>query len=166
MSKEYLEALQFIVNEALFSEFTKETNIKVRECNDIVRQALKRLESIDNANPSEALKKYETIYDLALAYCEEHNPEIIRSVLETRNDTIKQALLKAQEKHLKDKAFELIILKNVDVNEIRPNATAEAYNSKIPYYRQSLTEEEFRFLKEMVHRLDCEEVLFELPKVY
>lgn len=69
-------------------------------------------------------------------------------------NTIKASLLKAEKLEKEANAFELIILKNVDVNEIRPNATAKDYNSKIPYYRQSLTEEEFKRLKELVHRLD------------
>ena len=116
---------------------------------------------LNNTKPNDALNELELVEN----WIKDRELEI-SNVIEPSLNTIKQALIKAQEQQLKDKAFELIILKNVDVNEIRPNATAKAYNSKIPYYRQSLTVEEFRFLKEMVHRLDCEEVVFELPKEY
>lgn len=129
---------------------------------ETVEQALQRLESIDNSNPSEALRGLSFMGERRIEFS-----EFSMTFKDTREyKTIKNYILKAQEKHLKDKAFELIILKNVDVKEIRPNATAEAYNSKIPYYRRPLTDDEFKFLKEMVHRLDCEEILFELPKVY
>ena len=57
-------------------------------------------------------------------------------------------LTKTIEKSLK--ALEIIKEKNVDVNEIRPNAKAKDYNSKMPYYRQNLTEEEFKLLKEVL----------------
>ena len=116
---------------------------------------------LNNTKPNDALNELELVEN----WIKDRELEI-SNVIEPSLNTIKQALIKAQEQQLKDKAFELIILKNVDVNEIRPNATAKAYNSKVPYYRRPLTDDEFRFLKEMVHRLDCEEVVFELPKEY
>ena len=157
MSKEYLEALEEIRD---FRYGEDKLLVCQTEMYSTIKQALKRLESIDNANPSEALKELELVEDWIQA-----RELKISNVIEPSLSTIKQALIKSQEQHLKDKAFELIILKNVDVNQIRPNATAEAYNSKIPYYRRPLTDDEFRFLKEMIHRLDCEEVVFELPKI-
>lgn len=56
----------------------------------------------------------------------------------------------------KAEAFELIISKNVDVNQIRPNAKAKDYNSKMPYYRPSLTDDEFKFLKETIWQYDMQ----------
>lgn len=83
-------------------------------------------------------------------------------------DIIKQALIQAEKdrkelenplnirpcKDAKNKAesFELILFKNVDLNLIRPSANAESYNSKIPYYRKNLTNNEFKFLKEIIRQ--------------
>lgn len=78
---------------------------------------------------------------------------------------ISSRLNQKEDINLKEKAFELIVLKNVDVNEIRPNATYIGYNKKIPYYRQSLTEEEFKFLKDVVYKFDREEIIFEVPNI-
>lgn len=118
----------------------------------------------ENSNPREALMFIQEL--LNVSEKEKHFLNLADYNIRLYLIKTKQTLIKSQEYYLKAKAFELIILKNVDVNEIRPNATAEAYNSKTPYYRRPLTDDEFKFLKEMVHRLDCEEILFELPKVY
>lgn len=58
-----------------------------------------------------------------------------------------------QERDKYKKALKLIKEKNVDVNEIRHNSTAKNYNSKISCYRQNLIDDEFKFLKETIHRL-------------
>lgn len=54
----------------------------------VVEQALHRLESIENANPSEALECLEEMWELS---CDSRIPEY------TLYETIKQALLKSQE---------------------------------------------------------------------
>ena len=92
---------------------------------------------LNNTKPNDALNELELVEN----WIKDRELEI-SNVIEPSLNTIKQALIKAQEQQLKDKAFELIILKNVDVNEIRPNATAKAYNSKVPYYRRPLTDDE------------------------
>lgn len=113
MSKEYIQALERIKTKIII-----ETEIRVNKelCvanpyyNDylIVQQALQRLESIDNANPTEALKCLERI-DNTLCLnnikgklefgidTEEHTD--CDSVIGMTDDleTIKQALLKTQE---------------------------------------------------------------------
>lgn len=125
---------------------------------EIIENHLKRLESIDNAKPSEALRQYETMYDLALAYCEEHNPEIIRSVLETRNDNIKQALIKAQEQ---EKVLEIIKRRHIDILSLEEcierekmgnvASALEYYNDNYAFNRScELIQEEFDTLKRWV----------------
>ena len=87
MSKEYLEAFEVIRNKFidLFHEDIPDF--------DIVDNALNRLESIDNSEPSEALECLERIGAEKLA-----RGELIRNddKVEPYLNTIKQALLKAQ----------------------------------------------------------------------
>lgn len=82
MSKE-LECLDRIENKNYL------TNRECREFLKVVREGLQRLESIDNANPSEALKELEKFTDF---YDTKYNRVCINAY-----NTIKQALLKAQE---------------------------------------------------------------------
>lgn len=96
MSKEYLEAFNYIRNK--FIDLFHEDNPDF----DIVESALNRLESIDNAEPSEALECVESI-EADLTGLPKHvteYDECFDSYLEDiwdSIDTIKQALLKAQE---------------------------------------------------------------------
>ena len=100
MSK-VLESLERLaMPDELHIKECKKLGIGLTEDYDVVEQALKRLESIDNANPSEALECLEKVSDyLNNVY---DYKEIIEEV---RKDiaTIKQALTKAQEpkKYLK-----------------------------------------------------------------
>ena len=103
------------------------------------KQALQRLESIDNANPSEALE--------CLMYLK----------AEFRNypsayEAIKQALLKAQEQEKKLKALEIIKKKRVPVPVIFEFDTYRDYLEWAYSYvarQYLLKEEEFVSLKEM-----------------
>lgn len=95
MNKEYLEALKFIFDEALFSEFKNETHTKVRECHSVVYEALKRLEAIDNSNPSEAMECSLKLYKMVES-AGNGKGFSLNAAWEYHN-TIKQALLKAQE---------------------------------------------------------------------
>ena len=105
---------------------------------DIVREALERLEAIENENPIEALKCLEDLY------CE---PVDYRSNDKANDyETIKQALLKA-EKELK--ALEIIKEKLVDVFKLYNCKTVEEYN-QAQYRDCMLTEEEFNLLKEVL----------------
>ena len=102
MSKEYLEAFGRIT---LHTEYDNDGSYDCLQFEDdckLVDEALKRLESIDNANPSEALECLERI-EADLVGLPKHVTEyddIFDSYLEDiwdSIDTIKQALLKAQE---------------------------------------------------------------------
>ena len=88
MSKEYLEALDWLEEKCYVESPQAE---KFEECCKIIRQFLHRLESIDNAEPSEALECLERIGAEKLA-----RGELIRNddKVEPYLDTIKQALLR------------------------------------------------------------------------
>ena len=119
----------------------------------------KELESIDNAEPSEALKALKELRVIANTYCSfngtqcEHNKELA--------DIIEQALLKAQKEH---KALEIIKEKNVnmfgfkrDIKQLGNRFTYKYYQCNLGNYHsgfniQELTEEEFNLLKEI---LEC-----------
>ena len=92
MNKEYLEAFDRI---ALHTEYDNDGSYDCVNFEDdckLVDDALERLESIDNSNPSEALE----CVDKILGYF--GKAQIETMTLSKRNGlTIKQALLKAQE---------------------------------------------------------------------
>ena len=102
MSKEYLEALDWLEEKCYVESPQAE---KFEECCKIIRQSLHRLESIDNANPIEALKDLEFISHELKAYYE-HLYIILRSDkkeltsnmkrINTYLDVIKLTLLKAE----------------------------------------------------------------------
>lgn len=93
----YLEALErlktaptFMGGTAEYQACTKSETLLMQDY-EIVKQALSRLEAIDNANPSEALKCLESIKD-ALWDDDFHYQRHSKLL-----DTIEQVLLKAQE---------------------------------------------------------------------
>ena len=94
MNKEYLEALNGLFDLV----HCQDSFEKAQKYFDIIEQALNRLESIDNAEPSEALKCLERIGAEKLA-----RGELIRNddKVEPYLNTIKQALLKSQEQEAK-----------------------------------------------------------------
>lgn len=114
MSKER-QALEKLFDILLYSN----NKIEAQKYYDAIKQALKRLEAIDNANPSEALECLDRIGDIELSHTEtccnetkddeyiETLVEVIDGILKDKYkkeyNTIKQALLKAQEqkKYLK-----------------------------------------------------------------
>ena len=106
MSKE-LEALLDLFNEAngFNNEPYKFNTLELFERKQIIEQALKRLEAIDNAEPSEALESFDYIVrnleavvdDVVYMDCIEHLT------------TIKQALLKAQEQEKENELLKEII---------------------------------------------------------
>ena len=109
MSKE-LEALN-----GLFDLIhCQESFEKAQKYFDIIEEALQRLESIDNAEPSEALECLEDIYRNGVFISEvsfekQHptniSPETNKSI-SVQCDTIKQALINAQREH---KALDLLM---------------------------------------------------------
>ena len=118
------------------------------EFRNIIKE-LKRLEAIDNSNPSEALKE--------LKHWKETNNEngVVWIPLFAVED-IEQALIKAQKQEDKAKAFDLIDTKNVDIKLLKwAYPSVEAYNVKVrehkdSFPREELTKEEFDFLGRMV----------------
>ena len=84
MSKEYCEAVECILDIKSNYKFYAHNNRAIDYQCSVIVQALQRLESIDNANPSEALEKLLDGYSKGMAG---------RSYY----DTIKQALVKSQE---------------------------------------------------------------------
>lgn len=95
MSKE-LEALERLaMPDEIHIKECKKLGIGLTEDYDVVEKALQRLEAIDNANPSEALKGLEKICDVS-----KNDMDInIGWIFKHEIDTIKQALLKAQKEH-------------------------------------------------------------------
>ena len=154
-----LEALHRIANAK--NHFKYDTLELVDKDFQIVQQALLRLEAIDNANPSEALKyvngKIADLEDDLQHYtmvekdkCKEF---FIREDLK-QFTTIKQALLKSQEQ---EKVLEILVKKRVDLPYLRccfeDNQSVERYNEYIRSktmdydHEEELTEEEFDLLK-------------------
>ena len=90
MNKEYLDSLERLaMPDELHIKECKKLGIGLTEDYDVVEQALKRLEAIDNANPSEALECLEKVYSRLPQW------DLSRNV--DQCNIIKQALLKAQE---------------------------------------------------------------------
>ena len=85
MSKEYLEALNGLFDLV----HCQDSFEKAQKYFDIIEEALQRLESIDNAEPSEALECLEKVYSRLPQW------DLSRNI--DQCNTIKQALLKAQE---------------------------------------------------------------------
>lgn len=82
MSKEYLEALNKIQH-----DFGQLKGQELVSCYETIFNALKRLEAIDNANPSEALK------------CLEELRSNLDEIYDDTLNTIEIALLKAKQEH-------------------------------------------------------------------
>ena len=154
MNKEYMQALYDLFGLVAFQKsLTKEQYARLQKYNDIIEQALERLESIDNSNPSEALECLEKLesksqimqgcYELNISKKEEleNNEEV-----DKYTNTIKQALLKAQEN---EKMLEIMKDKWVNVAVLIHSKTVEEYNNNA-YTPYNLTQDEFDLLKRWV----------------
>ena len=107
-----------------------------------------RLESIDNANPSEALRELENLGTHGIEYREPFELGFTKSMpfKSTKEfKIIKQALIKAQEQ---EKVLSIIKEKNVDFDTLTDSEALDDYNSKMNWSYRRLTEEEFNTLKE------------------
>ena len=89
MSEEYLEALNGLFDLV----HCQDSFEKAQKYFDIIEEALHRLESIDNAEPSEALECLELIGGVYLLW----GHETVADGFKEEFNIIKQALLKAQE---------------------------------------------------------------------
>ena len=133
----------------------------------IVKQALQRLESIDNAEPSEALKKLEMLSDCAKAMKEApssnwieyaNNETELDYQLWRAYEDLKQSLLNAEKEH---KALEIIKEKRINVGtfihltkvlkkdyEQCKETNDIVFCNICDTEKEFLTEEEFNILKE------------------
>ena len=132
MTKE-LEALDSIKNALeVIQMYNRNVKIDYGLFNTI-ENGLQRLESIDNSNPNEALECLEKL-ELLTCDFEWYKDNI---------NTIKQALLKAQEQ---EKVLKIIKEKNVNTLLLELAENLEEYNERI-VPNGKLTEEEFDLLK-------------------
>lgn len=147
MSKE-LEALKRIRQETCPATYMDDFD--KNECCDVIEQALKRLESIDNANPSEALRNLECLksHISARDMLGETNKKI---ALDICND-VEQALLKAQEnekvlKIIKEKPQAALSL--IQLGKIKTYEEYLEYTRvwDLEYWDMVYTEEEFDLIK-------------------
>ena len=115
MHKEYLEALDYVWNNYYTEELSEDEREQIENNLYIIEQALKRLESVDNANPSEALglvKRTCEIYVDSLKQRDLIGYDIIEKQINEALDTIKQALVKSQEQ---EKVLEIILERHIDI---------------------------------------------------
>ena len=181
MSEEYIEAFGRIT---LHTEYDNDSSYDCLnfedDCN-LVEKALQRLETIDNANPSEALKEVNEIINSL----EEYNklmrfhkaPETATDIMLRKLDIVKQALIKAQEqevdiihykgtvdnlrrdnailkeiKNEQEKVLEIIKKKEVNIQVFNQCEDVETYNNVYKKQKdRQLTQEEFDLLKRCVN---------------
>ena len=166
MSKELLEALEkllsfaFVMSENMVgltkgnydeATFVKKTyeylhkyNVDLNSKLDL-KEALRRLEAIDNSKPSEALKCLEYLDETCGCFALDNEYKAV--------DTIKQALLKAQEQ---EKVLKTIFEKRIDMWHL-VGLLDQDYEMYIAFcksekYKEDyiLTEEEFDLLKSLL----------------
>lgn len=104
-----------------------------------IKKALQRLEAIDNANLDEALEDLKELHKLAYDIDVWKIEDIVQSL------HIKQALVKAQEQ---EKVLNIITKKNIDIFELKISKKVEEYNAVVKRPFDTLTQEEFKLLKE------------------
>lgn len=120
-----------------------------------IEKELKRLEAIDNTNPSEALNKLKENAEMFDEIAQENNHSykddtvVEAFIYHSNNLSIEQALIKAQEQ---EKVLEIIKLKRVSIPVIFEFDTYDdywewAYSNVIRLYL--LSREEFNFLKKV-----------------
>lgn len=169
MSKEYLEALEIECGELvemdlLFLDRNGENQEKWHDSEAfkkavdfekkygkshiyILKQALQHLEAIDNANPSEALgliKRTCEIYVDSLKQRDLIGYDIIEKQINEALDTIKQALIKAQEQ---EKVLKILKEKKVELMSLYLSSSVEQYNNQFVCDENKLTQNEFDLLK-------------------
>ena len=146
MSKEYLEALNYVWYNYYTEELSQDEVKEIEKNLNIVQDGLKRLEAIDNSNSSEALECLEEIgKTLMFVNANTLESKPLKEVMPYYYETVTQALIKAQEQ---EKVIEIIFKKNVNIVMLKVSENVESYN--ITYFdkpKWQLTEEEFDLLK-------------------
>lgn len=110
-----------------------------------LKQALLELKSIKETNPSETLRKLDIIRHLEIGFDKNGKPI-------TLNDTsglnyIEKALIT---KSKKEKAFDIVAEKMVDMYRLAVADNVEKYNKWTEFDEYWLTEEEFNLIKEVL----------------
>ena len=139
MSKE-LECLENLFSNVVSTTYNRESSLK--DFNTI-KQALLELQSIKEANPSEALECLDK-----LAKQIELDEDTDYWEIRNANNTVEQALLNAEKEH---KVFEIIKEKEVNMQVFNQCEDVETYNKVyIKQKDRQLTQEEFSLLKEVL----------------
>ena len=159
MNKE-LEALDLLFYGYCF-------NSKVKQEYELIKQALQRLESIDNSNPSEVLEllrmiKFKSInagyndgfgcwnkIEQALLKSQEMKEDIIHYKGTVENLKRDNALLK-EIKNKQEKVLNIMFENNVDIDFLKSADTFEEYNKLIKVksaFAIDLAQEDFELLK-------------------
>ena len=149
-----------------FNQVELNNDENINKSLDVIEKALQRLESIDNANPSEALKTLEDLRkQVSFANSDgcifnDIYEDIIRDI-----EIIKQALINEQEQEKEidrlenqcldvlgdnirlKKVLEIIKERQVDVFHLMRSETVEEYNKIWDSSKYCLTQEEFELLK-------------------
>ena len=125
-------------------------NEQILKDRDKVLNALQRLESIDNAIPSEALESLKRIKNIQV--CIDYEKDIIKSVnemLPNSCDKVEQSLIKSQEQ---EKVLKILKERQVNIALLVTVRDVEEYNFYIPYeeFEKYLTQEEFDLLKRWI----------------
>jgi len=117
---------------------------------EIIKEKIQRLESIDNAKPSEALKDLKELHELAYG-----NDKTSWKIDEIRMSShIKQALIKAQEQEkvlsiIKEKRVDMETLENAIFREKAKQVKSglQWYNNQVKFHsNKQLTQEDFELL--------------------
>lgn len=142
MSKE-LEALNKIQH-----DFGQLKGQELVNCYETIFNGLKRLESIDNSSPSEALEDLEKM--VGLTYQVDDEWELLDGEFGLYHNKVKNYILKTQKQ---GKALEILKEKEiVDIKWLKASRNYKEYNSKmLDIYDLSsfLTEEEFELLRKV-----------------
>ena len=154
-----LEALHRIANAK--NHFKYDTLELVDKDFQIVQQELQRLEEIENAKPSEALRyirefMYEMTYwmENPKKCMKNYGMQIFGKYKYTFESIIETVLLKAQEQ---EKALEIIFEKNIDIYFLKSAVTFDEYNKLIKFkapFALELTKEEFNLVKRYCNEQD------------
>ena len=139
MSKELIENLLIEFDEMGFEPtILCDTKKEIDSFRNRLKQVLDYLKAIDKASHSEALECLEEMWELS---CDSRKPEYILY------ETIKQALIQAQEK---EKVLKIMFTKTVSIFQMSCCKNADEYNDLKFNDNEKLTKEEFDLLKRWI----------------
>ena len=141
---EALKRMEYFVNEEMGIKTFKQSGWHIEGTDDyeLIKEALQRLEAIDNAKPSEALECLEETKKIIHNYIS--NGDWDNKIL-PKLDIVKQALIKSQEQ---EKVLKIIKEKEVNMQVFNQCEDVEVYNNVYKKQKdRQLTEKEFELLK-------------------